>query len=86
MFMDLFVLFVISFAHFNITTGITKFLLISAGYLTLKAVAFRDVMSMIDLIVAIYILLMIFGISSSFYYFIAFWFLYKLLFTIIGNM
>ena len=86
MFMDLFVLFVISFVHFGIISDITSPLLISAGYLTLKAIAFRDVMSMIDLIVAIYILLMIFGISTSFYYIIAFWFLYKLLFTIIGNM
>lgn len=86
MLMDLFVLFVISFAHFNIISNITFLLLFAGGYLTLKAIAFRDVMSMIDLIVAVYILLMIFGVRTSIYYVIAFWFLYKLLFTIVGNM
>ena len=85
--MDIFVLFVMSFVHFDIITGATFLLLISAGYLTAKALAFfGEGMSIVDFAIAFYIILMIFGVKTFIYYIIAFWFLYKLLFTIVGDM
>jgi|TARA_Y100000310_G_C20696719_1_gene826235 hypothetical protein len=84
---DLFVLLVITLTQFNIISGATILLLISAGYLTTKALMFfNDIMSKIDLGIAFYIILMIFGLKTFIYYIIAFWFLYKLLFTIVGDM
>ncbi len=85
--MDIFVFLVISLTHFDMISGATVLLLISAGYLATKAVLFfDDVMSKVDLGVAFYILLMIFGVKTFIYYIIAFWFSYKLLFTIVGDM
>lgn len=85
--MDIFVFFVITLTHFDVISGATLLLLISAGYLAAKAlVFFGEGMSLVDLGIAFYILLMIFGIKTFIYYIIAFWFLYKLLFTIVGDM
>ncbi len=87
MFMDIFVFSVMTLTHFDIISGATILLLISAGYLTVKGfVFFENVMSKIDLVVAFYIILMIFGVTTFIYYFIAAWFLYKLSFTIMGSM
>jgi hypothetical protein len=58
----------------------------SSAYLALKGIAFRDVMSMIDLTIGIYVLAVaFFGFSSFFYYIILSWFLYKLIFTFFGG-
>ena len=55
-----------------------KFLLISGFYLIGKAIAFRDVMSIIDGICGFYILLaLLFNIQSFFYWLILIWFVYK---------
>jgi|TARA_Y100000034_G_scaffold59011_1_gene71829 hypothetical protein len=85
--LDLFVLTAISLVHFSMISGATNLLLFSISYLVVKAVVFRDIMSYIDLGVAFYILLMIFGIKISFIFYLAMaWFIYKLFFTIMGNM
>jgi hypothetical protein len=85
--LDLFVLTAISLVHFSMISGATNLLLFSISYLIVKAVIFRDIMSYIDLGVAFYILLMIFGIKISFIFYLAMaWFIYKLFFTIMGNM
>ena len=83
--MDIFVFFVMTMTHFDIITKATILLLISAGYLVSKAIIFRDVMSMIDLVVAFYLIIMIFGAHTFFYYFIAAWFLYKLSLTLMAS-
>ncbi len=87
MVLDLSVLTTISLVHFDMISGATNLLLISAGYLSVKALAFRDIMSYIDLGVALYIILMIFGVKISFIFYLALvWFIYKLSFTIMGDM
>ena len=85
--LDLFVLLVITLTQFDVLFNATILLLMSSGYLTLKAFLFFDeFMSKVDLGIAVYIILMIFGLKTFIYYPIAFWFTYKLLFTIIGDM
>lgn len=87
MFLDLFVLLVITLTHFNVLSQATVLLLMAAGYLTLKGFIFFDeFMSKVDLSIAFYIILMIFGLKTFIYYIIAFWFTYKLLFTIVGDL
>ena len=87
MVLDLFVITAIILVHFSMIYGATILLLFSISYLVVKAVIFRDIMSYIDLGVAFYILLMIFGIKISFIFYLAMaWFIYKLFFTIMGNM
>lgn len=83
--LDLLVLSALSLAQFNLAFP-TIMLYYSSAYLGLKALLFRDFMSMIDLIIGIYILIVaVFGFSSFFYYFILAWFLYKLFFTFLGG-
>jgi len=85
--LDLFVLLVITLTHFDVISQTTILLLMSIGYLTFKAFLFFDeIMSKVDLGIAFYIILMIFGLKTFIYYIIAFWFTYKLLFTIVGDM
>lgn len=82
--LDLMVFTVLSLTYFNFIFSI-PLLISSSFYLGFKGFIFRDVMSMIDSAVAIYLILMIFGIQITLiYYFISGWFLYKLLFTLIS--
>ena len=84
--LDLFVFSVITLTQFDVLSQ-TTLLLMSAGYLTLKGFIFFDeFMSKVDLSIAFYIILMIFGLKTFIYYIIAFWFTYKLLFTIVGDL
>lgn len=55
-----------------------ELLLFSGIYLVGKAIAFRDVMSIIDGVCGVYILLaFLFGLQSFFYWLILIWILYK---------
>jgi hypothetical protein len=55
-----------------------ELLLFSGIYLVGKAIAFRDVMSIIDCVCGVYILLaFLFGLQSFFYWLILIWILYK---------
>lgn len=67
----------LSLLHFGI--GFSKeLLLFSAVYLIGKAVAFREVMSIIDGVWGIYMLLaFFFGVQSFFYWLILVWIIYK---------
>jgi hypothetical protein len=84
MILDLLVLSVMSLTQFNFISSI-PLLVSSATYLSLKGLVFRDFMSMLDLSVGIYLVLMIFGIKIMLIYYLALgWFLYKLLFTFLS--
>ncbi len=80
--LDLIAFIVLTLTQFEIAF-LTHILLISGGYLIVKGILFRDVMSMIDLVAGVYIIVIaIFPFSSFFYYFILGWFSYKFLFTL----
>lgn len=84
MILDLIVLGTITFSHFGFALPLFFFIYCFA-YLSIKALLFRDLMSAIDFVAGVYILVAgIFHFTSFFYYFILGWFLYKLLFTLIG--
>ncbi len=84
MVLDLMVFTALTLTHFNYIFLIPP-LISSATYLGFKGLVFRDVMSMIDASIVIYIILMIFGIRITIvYYFILGWFSYKFLFTLVG--
>ncbi|MFH1325323.1 MAG: hypothetical protein ABIH49_00950 [archaeon] len=86
MILDLFVLGAISLVQFNIAIPAIV-LFYSAGYMGLKALLFRDVMSMLDLVIGVYILIVaIFGFTSFFYYIALAWISYKLVFTLFGSV
>lgn len=83
--LDLLVLVTITLAHFNIAFSL-YLLVLSLAYLTIKGVVFfPETMSMIDLVFAIYILLLLFGLNITLlFYLAAAWFLYKLIFVLVG--
>lgn len=82
--LDLLVALFITLAHFNILFSV-YLLSASATYLLIKVLAFRGIMSVMDLLIGIYIILMImFDFTSIFYYIAMGWFLYKLILTVIG--
>jgi len=83
--LDLLVLTTISLAHFNIVFSV-YLLFLSVAYLGIKGfMFFPEPMSFIDLAVAGYIVLLFFGLNIALLYWIAaFWFAYKLVFTLVG--
>lgn len=87
MILDLLVLGTISVVQFTYLAPLyLMFLCIS--YLTIKGlVFFGEIMSIIDLLVAFYIFLMFFGMEITGVYFTIFaWFIYKLIFTFLGDV
>lgn len=81
--LDLIALFALTLAQLNVVF-LTQLLVMSAGYLILKGLLFRDIMSILDSVIGVYILFVVLFHFSSFFYYIALgWFLYKLLFTFI---
>ncbi len=86
MVLDLAVLATVSFAHFGIAFS-EVVLFYSAGYLLLKFLLFREIMSGIDAVFGVYILIVaFFHVSTFFYYFLLGWFLYKLMSTVMGEI
>ena len=84
MILDVFSLASLSLAHFNLASSAIT-LYYSSGYLVSKGLIFRDVMSLLDLVIGLYILLVaFFGFSSFFYWFILAWFTYKFAFTLLS--
>lgn len=81
--LDLLALVSLSLAHFEIIFSL-YLLLISATYLGIKGmIFFPEPMSLIDLGVAIYIILvMIFHIQTFVYYIILGWFIFKIFITL----
>jgi hypothetical protein len=78
-------LFALSWLQFSANYSI-ELLVISGIYLIGKAVAFRDVMSIIDGVCGFYILIAtLFGIRSFIYWLILIWFIYKFAMTWIGS-
>jgi len=80
--LDLFALVSLSLSHFGAVHSF-YLLLVSGGYLILKGLLFRDIMSIIDAAAGIYILLVaIFGFSVPVLYYVIFgWLVYKLIST-----
>lgn len=77
--LDLTTLFLVTMAHFGFAYY-TIALFYAAGYLIIKFLIFREIMSGIDAVFAIYIILLaIFEISSFLYYLMIGWFLYKII-------
>lgn len=84
MILDLMSFAIISLTQFNLIFSI-PLIISSSVYLGSKVLLFKDFLSMIDALVAIYLILMIFGIQITLiYYMILGWFLYKLLFTLLS--
>ncbi len=85
MLLDLLVMISVGLAHFS-AGFYTTLILMSAGYLLVKGLLFFDeFMSKIDLGIAVYIFLVaIFHFTTFIDYFIFGWFLYKVIFTIVG--
>ena len=84
MILDLLSFSIVSLAQFKVFFS-TILLFYAGGYLILKLVIFRDVMSGIDAIFGAYaIIIAIFNVSTFLYYLMLAWFLYKLIFTIAG--
>lgn len=83
--LDLLALISLSLAHFEIIFPL-YLLLISATYLGIKGmVFFPEPMSIVDLGVALYIILvMIFQIQTFVYYIILGWFIFKIFITLPG--
>ncbi len=83
LFLDLLALVSLSLAHFEIIFSL-YLLLISATYLGIKGmVFFGEPMSIIDLVIAFYIILvMIFRIQTFVYYIILGWFIFKIFMTL----
>ncbi len=83
--LDLLVLTTITITHFSIAQPL-YLLILSIVYLSIKgAMFFPEPMSIIDTFFAFYILLLVFGLNITLlYYLAAFWFLYKLIFTLVG--
>jgi hypothetical protein len=85
MLLDLITFGVISIVHFNIAF-LQIALFYSGGYLILKLILFRDIMSGIDAVFGIYLILVgIFNFSSFIYYLMLIWILYKAIFTWVGK-
>lgn len=81
MILDIMTLTSISLAHF-LGLYAWQMLFLSGAYLVLKGFLFRDVMSIMDAGIGVYIwLMLIFHFTTFFYYFIMAWFAYKLFFT-----
>lgn len=81
--LDLIALFALTLAQMKIAF-LSQLLVMSAAYLILKGLLFRDVMSILDSVIGVYILFVALLHFSSFFYYIALgWFLYKLLFTLV---
>ncbi len=81
MILDLISFAAISLAQFNIFFS-TILLFYGGGYLILKLIIFRDVMSGIDAVFGVYMIAVaIFHFTSFLYYFMLGWMLYKLFFT-----
>lgn len=84
MVLDLIALGVVSMAQFHIFYA-SILLFYAGGYLILKLVLFRDVMSGIDAVFGVYAILVgFFHFSSFLYWFMLAWFMYKLIFTWAG--
>ncbi len=85
MILDLISLIGVGIAHLGLGFP-TTLLFMSAGYLIVKGgIFFSEFMSKIDLILGVYIFLMaVFSLTSFMDYFVFGWFLYKLLFTMVG--
>ncbi len=83
--LDMFTLASITLIHFDIFFA-WYLISVSVTYLVLKGVIFfGEPMSMVDFLIGIYLLLMLVGIQFTYvYYFIIFWFSYKLFFTVLG--
>lgn len=82
MILDMLTLFSLTLVHFEIIFPVTL-LFFSSGYLGLKGlIFFGEPMSMIELVIGFYILLVaLFNFSTFIYWIIFVWFLYKLIFT-----
>ena len=81
--LDLIALFALTLAQMKVAF-LSQLLVMSAAYLILKGLLFRDVMSVLDSAVGVYILFVaLFHFSSFFYYIALGWFLYKLIFTLV---
>ena len=87
MVLDILTLVTISLAQFSSIFPI-QLMLFSIFYLLLKGIMFfGEPMSIIDILVAFYIFLMILGINITLIYLvILFWFLYKLIFVLVGEV
>ena len=85
MILDLITLISVGIAHFGYGFQ-TALLLMAAAYLVIKGgIFFDEPMSKIDIGVGVYIFLMaIFHFSTFVEYIIFAWFLYKLIFTLVG--
>ncbi len=83
--LDLIVLISVGMAHFGFGFS-TALLLMSSSYLIIKGgIFFKEPMSKIDVAFGIYIFLMaIFHFTTFVEYMIFGWFLYKLVFTLVG--
>lgn len=83
--LDLLVLFSITISHFDILFS-PYLLFLSFAYLAIKGfLFFGEAMSFIDLGIAVYVLLLLLGIKIALlYYLAAFWFAYKLIFTLVS--
>lgn len=80
--LDLISVGALTLSHFNIAVSFTL-LWMSALYLVIKGIIFRDFMSMVDLGCGVYILAVaLFHFHTFLYYFVLGWFIYKLASTI----
>jgi len=81
--LDIFVLITLFLTHYNwLLSPLMIFL--SFIYLVFKGILFfGEIMSTIDLLIAIYLILMVFGLKTFIFYFIVFWFLYKIFFAFV---
>ena len=85
MILDLITLVSVGIAHFGYGFQ-TSLLLMAAAYLVIKGgIFFSEPMSKVDVLIGAYIFLMaIFHFSTFVEYIIFAWFLYKLIFTLVG--
>lgn len=83
--LDLMVLITITLTQFSLVPTL-PLLISSSTYLSAKGIIFfGEFMSIMDLLIAFYLILMIFGLKITFVYYIMLgWFLYKLFFVILG--
>ena len=80
--MDVFVLITIFLTHYAWFIS-PMMILASFVYLVFKGVLFfGEIMSMVDLLIAVYLILMVFGVKTFIFYLIVFWFLYKIFFAL----
>jgi hypothetical protein len=79
--LDVFVLVTLFLTHYGWFVS-PLMIFFSFFYLIFKGVLFfGEIMSTIDLLVAFYLVLMVFGLKTFIFYIIVFWFLYKLFFA-----